>query len=480
MKFFGYNITKAKASPIDTRDQSEVSGLPRGRVNVPDYLSEFALDTNLKTVNPPFYWEMMPQIRRMFVISSPLQKAVSDLVQLANTGFHVRFSNAIDPQQRREMTEHLYHVSKNWGFGTAGVHGLIDKILYQLLLNGNSDLEWVIKKDLSGVDYLSFVDSETIRPVYNKRIQRFEYYQIPKNSLDIAPEPMYMKKLNQKTFVHYSLMTASESPIGIPPFLAAIPDINSHKNMLNNINFIVEQVGLMGFLELMMDKPPQKDGEGIETYRNRLKDFLYEAKTSLADGLKDGIIAGYKDDHEFKFNSISKDLASLPAIFSLVSRTMSMGLKTPSVFLEVTDSKTETQISIVFTKLLAQLTDIQNIVSHIIEYGFSLELLLAGYPTDGLKVLFDQSTISDALKKAQTDEITARVQHQLYADGVIELDDYAMAMGYSQASQEEPRTPLSPVQEEIDDQVQKDDRSKKNNESDKVVRDKKKAVPKTR
>jgi len=479
MNILGLKITRKKDT--DTKIKKDIKAdLPKGRINNPDFTADFlAVAGHLKVVNPTFYWDMIPNIRKLFAINSPMGSAVTTLVQLSNTGFKLKFSNSLTPEARLAMTKHINLVTRKWGFGTAGIHGLSDKIFYQLLLAGNNTLEWVIKKDLSGVDYLSFIPGEEVRPVYNKRTGHYEYYQ-KSNSTFLENHSKQFRKLNPTTFQYYGLMSAEESPIGIPPFLSALPDIISHKNMLNNINFITEQVGLMGFLELLMDKPSQNDGESNTAYTSRLSQFLVDSKSSLNTGLKDGIIAGYKGDHEFKFNSISKDLGPLPAIFALVTKNLSSGLKTPSVFLEGGDNKTETQISIVFTKLLAQLKDIQNVVSHVLEYGFFLELLLAGFNPEGLKVTFDPSTISDSLKKAQTDEITSRVQHQLYADGVIELDDYAIAMGYDQATQDKPRVDLNPVADDIKKQTSKEDKSKKNNDYDKNVRDKKKEQPKRR
>jgi len=477
MNILGLKITLQKA-----RVKEMIKGdLPKGRTNKPQNLEDYAgLKSSLKNIKPAFYWSMIPEIRKLFAISSPLSSAVTTIVQLSNTGFNIKFSNGLKPKERLDMTNHLRLVTRQWGFGTAGIHGIIDKLLYQLMLGGANSVEWVVKKDLSGIDYLSLLNPETIRPVYNKKTQRYDYYQQITGLLSMPHDTPNLIKLNPKTFNYYALMSAEESPVGIPPFLSALPDLTSHKNMLNNINFIVEQVGLMGFLELLMDKPSQNDGESNTHYKNRLNTFLTDAKNSLNSGLKDGIIAGYKNDHEFKFNSISKDLGALPAIFSIVQKSVASGLKTPSVFLEGPENKTETQISIIFTKLIAQLKDIQNIIAHILEQGFVMELLLAGFNPEGIKVEFDPSTLTDALKKAQTAEINARVQHQLYADGITELDDYAIAMGYDQASQKEPRVDLNPVEDDIDGQVSKENKSKKNNDYDKSVRDKKKDQPKRR
>jgi len=479
MIILGKDITLRRKKPNTSKDTKVPPG---GRKNIPSGLESYVgLSESLKKVTPAFYWAMIPEIRKLAVISSPLSSALTTLVQLSNTGFNIKFSNKTPPAKRLEMTNHLLKVSKQWGFGTAGVHGLTDKILYQLLTGGAHAGEWVVKKDLSGVDYLSLINPEDIRPVYNKRTQRYEYYQEVK-VVDKAPGKIpSVIKLNDMTFKYYALVSAEENPIGIPPFLSALPDLTAHKNMLNNINFIVEQVGLMGFLELLMDKPPITDGETPEMYKTRLTTFLKDAKNSINDGLKDGVIAGYKNDHEFNFQAISKDLGSVPAIYSIVQKAVASGLLTPSVFLEGPENKTETQISIIFTKLLAQLKDIQNIASTTLEYGFTLELLLAGYNPDGIKVTFDPSTLTDSLKKAQTDEINARVLHQLYADGVIELDDYARGMGFDQASQKEPRLPLESTPTDTpDDRAKKDNVNKTNRESDKKVRDKKKTQPKAR
>jgi len=455
---------------------------PKGRSNQSDDSTSdnFGFNMNLKYVEPAFYWKMVPEIRKLLVINSPLGTAITTLTQLSNTGYNLTFSNSVSSKDRLKMSNHIQLVAKEWAFGTAGIHGIVDKMIYQILIGGAHSGEWVIKNDLSGVDYLSFIKPEQIRPVFNKRTNRYDYYQavsrVKTSSQSVEP----MIKLNSETFRYFALINDIENPTAIPPFLSALPDLSSQKNMLNNINFITEQVGLMGFLELLLEKPSQEVGEANLAYRTRLNTLLTEAKTSIQGGLKDGVIAGYKNDHEFNFQSISKDLGSLPAIFAIIQKAAANGLQTPSVFLEAGESKTETQISIIFTKLIAQLKDIQNIVAEALTYGFMLELTLAGFNPEGLRVAFDPSTITDKLKNAQADEIITRVQSMLYASGIIDIDTFARNTGYDKADKREPRVPLQTIKDTNTAQVAKDNKSKKNNEYDKTVRDKKKDQPKPR
>jgi hypothetical protein len=76
--------------------------------------------------------------------------------------------------------------------------------------------------------------------------------------------------------------------------------------MDKNIDFIMEQLGLLGFFETLIDKPAQKEGETQAKYEARLASYLDKVKIAVKDGIKEGSIIGYQDDHEFKFHQTSK------------------------------------------------------------------------------------------------------------------------------------------------------------------------------
>ncbi len=90
----------------------------------------------------------------------------------------------------------------------------------------------------------------------------------------------------------------------------------------------------------------------------------------------------------------------------------------------------ETQITVVFIKLLSELRNIQNIVKTSLEFGYSLELRLAGYEFDYLEVRFNKSTIQDDLKSQQAEEIKIRNVKDKLILGMIDQDQAADELGY--------------------------------------------------
>ena len=80
--------------------------------------------------------------------------------------------------------------------------------------------------------------------------------------------------------------------------------------MKTNINHILKQLGLLGYLEVMLDKPDQLANESESKYKDRLNGLLIEAKKNTKAGFLDGVVVGYREDHEFNFNSTTMSWSS--------------------------------------------------------------------------------------------------------------------------------------------------------------------------
>jgi len=180
--------------------------------------------------------------------------------------------------------------------------------------------------------------------------------------------------------------------------------------------------------------------------------LLTNTKTSVKDGLKDGIIAGFEDDHQFEFHSTTKDTGGVADIFKINQSMVSNGLFTTDAFMNGGGGGAETAITVVFTKMLSQLHNIQTAIAEVLEYGITLDLRLAGFTFKTVKVGFKPSTITDELKTQQSREIKVRNNRIMYADGIIGMDQYATDMGYDKADQKEPRVEIDP-NKTADDEV---------------------------
>ncbi len=424
----------------------------------------------------PFNFDLVPIIRELYKYNEDLGLVLFDLVQLTNTGHNIKFDESVPPTSQAKMREHLIGVRKNWGDGVAGINGLINKMIAQIYIGGALSNEWVVDNNLRGINGVAFVNPESIRFKIiksggNIRYQPYQYV----NSILITKKNLI--KLNPHTYKYYGLISDTDQPYGIPPFITALESISTQKDMKTNIRHIMKQVGLMGFLQTLLDKPDQDANESDDAYKSRLETLLTQTKTNISKGMIDGILVGYKEDHEFDFHSTTKNMTGVGDIFNQNEIQVANGLKSTPAFMGINTGKSETQISVVFTKMLSQLSNVQDMLSMNLEEGYALELTLAGFNFKGLKVEFKPSTITDDLKIQQGKEIKIRNLRTLYSDGIISLETYSAEMDYGLPDQKEPRAPINADGAQKDSK-DREEREKDKDKSDRKGRDKGKGNPK--
>jgi hypothetical protein len=427
-----------------TKNRADIP-LPPGRVSQNEYIGFTTLEKIndiISILQGDFQFEVIPVIRKLCKVNPDMSQALTDLVQLANTGHKIKFDPGVSAQQQEAMRYEIEQASRNWADGVAGNDGLVNKMIAQIMIGGAISNEWVPSLRLSAIDNLVFLNPENIRWGYNKKTQRYDPYQKVQNGIINNGEArLNYIPLNKNTYKYFGLNSDSDLPYGNPPYLAALDPVSTQKYMNDNIKFIVETLGLMGYLDVTIEKPEMQDGESDKAYQDRLESLLSKAADRVKKGFRDGINVGFKDDHEFEFHSTTKGSGNIEALFSQNELQVASGLKYDSAFLG-RGSTTETMVTILFTKMLSQLTNIQNLVKENLEYGYSLHLKLKGFKFKYLDVEFNKSTITDDLKYQQAMEIKGRILRVLRMDGIISQDQYADGMGYKKPYQQEPVVPF--------------------------------------
>jgi hypothetical protein len=122
--------------------------------------------------------------------------------------------------------------------------------------------------------------------------------------------------------------------------------------------------------------------------------------------------------------------------------------------------------------MIAQLTNIQDVVKDNLEYGYKLALTLGGYKFKNLKVAFNRSTIQDDLKFQQADEIKIRNCVVKYQYGLISLEQMADELGYLKPDEKEPRIDIN-GEDPIGDASKRKSREDGKNKSDRKGTEKK-------
>lgn len=75
-----------------------------------------------------------------------------------------------------------------------------------------------------------------------------------------------------------------------------------------------------------MEKPQQKPNENVEAYTRRLNRELIRLKQNVREGMKDGVVTGYIDDHQFKLNSTSKEMSNIDKPWNMNQQSVANGL----------------------------------------------------------------------------------------------------------------------------------------------------------
>lgn len=438
-------------------DRPSTTNLP-GRVSVPtdgNYnVSTVAngLSQTYRTINAKFLREIIPIIRSLCYLNPDVSQALDNIVSLGNTGHKIYFDRNVPDDQVDAMRNHIENKRKDWAPGQAGMDGLINKFFSQLMISGALSNEWVPDASLKGIESCILVNPENITFKLNNRTTKYEPYQYMINTLfsnewEIKPIPTDnaedgLIKLNTNTYRYYALNGDGELPYGIPPYLPVLPRVTSQNRMTKNIDYITDTMGLIGFLEVLLEKPSIQalSGEVLNEgqYAAKLEGLLTEAKGRIAAGLKDGVVVGYKGDHEFKFNSASKNFEPVTTLFQENELQVFSALKQDAALAGRGYATSETQITVVFNKLLSQLKNVQNIVKTNLEFGYSLELRLAGFKFNYLKVHFNRSTIQDDYKFQQAEELKIRNVAWRYVLGIINLNQAADELGYETPAEAKP------------------------------------------
>ena len=484
-------ISSKKTPPtkgIDDRPNKK-SVLPTGRQSVPDQplttLQQFI------TVTPDFLRETVPIIRALMMRNPDVGQAIHNIVTLGNTGHKIFFDKKQSPSDVDAMRNHLENKRKDWASGTAGIDGLINKLISQVLVGGALSAEWVINESMTGVECAILVKPEEIEFKLSPNGSKYIPFQRIKNSAALKKDTSStfgLNPLNVNTYKYFGLNGDTELPYGFPPYMSVLPRIESQNKMDKNINFIIDQMGLMGFIEALIQKPDQTEGEGDAQYETRLTQLLITAKNRMLEGFKEGVVVGFKDDHEFDFKSASKSYADAVTLYQNNELMTASALKQDASMWGRSYASSETQITVVFIKMLSELKNIQKLVASFIEFGYSLELMLVGFTFDSLNVKFNHSTIQDNLKYQQAEEIKIRNVKDKMIMGIISQDTAADELGYEVPSSPKPMVswdvlaggtdPVASTGLATDKTKKKKDLNKKKTASDTKKRQESKILPK--
>ena len=474
--FFKKKEPPKKEGPKDDGFNRDVGSISPGRVSVPDDTNSGviqALKGHTKMVTPSFKVEVIDLIRNLYKVNPDMSIALQDMFKLANTGHQVIFPYNTS-EESIKMREHLNRVVKRWSKYTAGIDGLVNKMMVQAMVGGAISVEGVPNKELNGLATVVFVKPDDI--VF-KRENNGVYQPYQRNRYWNGINKNYIK-LNVDTYVYVGIYNDTDEPNGIPPFMSSLDSLKTQQDLKINFKHIMEVAGLMGFLEAKMAKPERQSNESLEAYKARLSSTLRQLKVNLVSGMKDGVVTGYIDDHEFTMNSTTKDMGNLDKPWNMNQQSVANGLGINGSLIGLSNS-TEASTGVYLSKMISQLRNLQMLASYVLEFLYSLELRLAGFNNKGMKITWGTTTIADDVKVQQARQYKIQNLDLLYKAGIINQDQYAHEMGYDTPAESEPRVPLEDTPEGDPQEVtKKKQRQGDKNQSARRTRDKNDPNPK--
>jgi hypothetical protein len=399
-------------------------------------------DVSLKVIPADYEFEVVPLIRKLVKVNPDLSQAFNDTVRLANTGHKIYFDQSVGAAEIDNMREFILNSAKTWHVGAAGINGIVNKMIRQGLVGGAIATDWVPNLALDNLEEVRFINPEQVRFVIDKNYKGYQPYQKIRNlpiTGDIGKE---LRKLNANQFRYFALNGDTDLPYGTPLYMSALDAVATQRNMIDNIKFIIETLGVLGWVDARIEKPNQLPGESTEQYSSRLVNFLNQFKERVKKGTRDGISVGFKEDHEYDFKQTTKSAQGVTELFELNELLIASGIGYDAAFMG-RPGASETLVTILFTKMLSQLTNLQDIIKENLEFGYKLALTLGGFRFKNLRVQFNRSTITDDLKFQQAEEIKIRNLVVKYHYGIIGLEQFADELSYIKPDQSTPRIDIN-------------------------------------
>lgn len=419
---------------------SEPMGLvASGRSSLPDYHNTFIDSSKPQELHPEFAIEYLDVMESLAVWNGSFSQALDNIVQLGNTEHEIEFQKGVSDSLQREILQVIEEGENNWYEFGEGHSSLKGDLLTQLVVNGCLSAEPIPEKTkLLGVSNVVRVRPKNIRFVYDPKTTR----HLPHQRLGLSSGGINgLRRLNTKTYTYIALRRYFESPYPTPPFMAAMRSLFIKDKMIDSFEHIMKMMGMLGFLEAKVKQPPKLPGEKDEQYYDRCFRHLQTVvQPQVEKSFSKGVVAGFMDGMEFNVTSSAGNAKGAEALMKIIDLTVLAALKQDPNMNGLNFSTTETFGAIIMEKMISQTGEYQKVCDSFFRKLYKLHLFLLGYDPMMIRMVKSKPPrVRDEKAKAESEEIMQRVHFGDYKQGLISQQDLAVARGYDQPDQDEPR-----------------------------------------
>lgn len=423
---------------------------PEGINTLGRFISEMAI------IEPDFNAQLLGALEQLAIVNGEIGYAVDNIVQLGNTlgSFpeNIYFDDAVSDEMAKEMIARLKVRSKKWYAYSGGMNSLANDLFAQIAINGALSAEKVPNLALDGLEKIVTVAPKTIRFKYDDILGHYVPFQIVggKATLDLSGV-----RLNPITYTYMAYRRVTEKPYGVPPFITALENIGISQMINSNLKYIVKKLGVLGFLEVLVNGPKPAQGESDSAYYTRTEKYLASVIPEVEKGVSKGYVVGFKGMHEFKMQPTTAGSTGAKEITDMNDAKLFAGLKQDPMMFGRNFSTTETLARVILAKTTTQIVNYQKLVGGFFEECFLLDLQLGGYPVKTVSIEVPAPMIGDKDKEETTFGKKIDNQDKLYKQGIISQQQRAQALGYDEPAEEEPRAEVLAIDPNIANDTKK-------------------------
>jgi len=422
-----------------------------GRMSIEEDLSTGHLfGTVMETYGTMAYalpWELYDYVELIALYNADFSQAVDNVKNLANPGYDILVNSEDDNKAaefRKRLTQKEQEIKPDFG----GFHGIINGLVKQGAIYGAMCGEWILDSELTDVVDFVFLSPKNIRFFWDSKKQRWHPYQ-KVDIIQIEEAKRRSQKiknlncieLNTNTFYYYNVCAYNNNPYGVPPFISSLEPIGIQRELINNFKSITKKMGMLGILEVVIERLPMEPEETFNQYLTRCQSFLVTYQGLIENMVNEGGIVHF-DDSEVKNLSIAEKAEGAEKLFTLNEEQVFSGMHSLPSVQGRSYSTTETYASVSYEILLRSIGDFTMGAQYIIEKGFWLMDKVWGIGVDEIKLTFSENKALNLLQKAQAEAISINNDLTLWRNKVLNQTNFAQRHGIA--------VPVEPLDEPIE------------------------------
>lgn len=412
---------------------------------------------------PEYGIEWFSCLEHLSVFNRHISKALDNVINMSNTKKTISFSDKVPPKMQNAMKDYLNSKADNYYEYSGGSESLTNDLFVQAALYGATSFEMIPNDALKGIKKVARVSPKWIRFNYDEETDGYLPVQQIRHSISRRTGLLngYIP-LNPITYKYIAMRRVNESPYPMPPFLSAIEDIMVQYDMLANFKKMMSNIGLLGFLSVLVNPPKQRAGEDEEAYYSRAANFLRnKVQPQVQQQIATGTAIGFKDSHEFKLQGNTMNVTGAKDLMQIVNTLIFQGLKQDPNLHGENYSTTETFGNVVMNLMSMQARNYQKCVAKSWEDIYMFDLVLAGFHPGSITVEYEVPDLKDQLKDAQTETAKINNVNMKVDRGYISQDTAAQELGYDKAYKKDapapaaaPGTPATPIADQKSNNIE--------------------------